>query len=121
MCGFAGQLYACLIKQLSAYLIKQLCACLIKQLCAYLIEQLCTYLIEQLCAYLVKQQPEGPFCLSSKLAQAVSPLAGEQRDWCAAAVPAGACQGPGHQSLATSWSPVKQNAPACVANHQCRT
>ena len=78
---------------------------------------LCVCSAGRLCAYLIKQQPEGPFCLSSKLAQAVGPLACEQRDWRAAAVPAGACQGPGHQSLATSWGPVKQNAPARVANH----
>jgi hypothetical protein len=70
----------------------------------------------QLCAYLIKQQPERPFRLSSKLAQTVGPLAGKQRDWCAAAVPAGASQGSGHQSLATSWSPMKQNAPAHVAH-----
>lgn len=51
--------------------------------------------------HLIKQQAKSPLSFPSKLAQAVSALASEQRHGSAAVVAAGASQRSGHQGLAS--------------------
>lgn len=64
--------------------------------------------------HLLKQQAQCAFSLPGKLAQAVGPLPGEERDGGGGVLRAGARQRARHQRLARTGLPIKQDPPASM-------